>query len=777
LLVTGLPSQAADLSGTVTDPAGARVAGATVNLYSAATLIRTARTGVEGTFDFPELASGVYLLECAQEGFQRQSRRLALSGTSESVTITLELAGLHQDVVVIASKLPELLSEATKSVSVIRGEELAERNAVLLTDAMLQVPALQLQQLGSPGSISSFRFRGLRPEDTAIVVDGFRFLDPSDNKGSARPLLSDLVLNEIDRVEVLRGAGSVLHGTNAIGGTVSMTSQQTAAPLRAELSLQGGSLGLFQASAGAGGRVGDRFSFWAHTDHVNYTRGIDEHDTYRNNSPGVRATVEITPQARVFAKLYRTDSFLFVNRSPSPLPVVPPLPSGQTVREAVACSARQAPCPDEDANFYSQFDDPDSHQRNRFLGLAVRLDHQVNDLWSYSAGSQGLRTRRRFDNGRAVEPLAQQLGFTDGGTATNFFEGELDQFFLRNSFALLPSNTLHAGFEINRMALDQTSFGLTSEAVQTSYAFTLKNDARLLGDRLLVQLAFEAQRFALDRPRFSDPARNPYASVDDFDIPSTYNGDASLGYLFASGTKVRIHAGNGYRSPALFERFGASGTSPFLSFFGSPLLHPERTTFIDGGIDQSALGNTLQLGATYFYTHLQTIIDFGSTPADPFGRSFGYFNRKGGIARGVELSASFRPARLLDLNVSYTLTKSQERTATSSGSTRSLGISEHQFSFGLAVRPTSRLSLHLQGNAISDYDFPLFGIVFTIPGQTYRFPGYAVLNLSGRYTVHEGERMKARWIGRVDNLLDNEYHQAGFLAPKATVRTGIEMEF
>jgi outer membrane receptor protein involved in Fe transport len=251
-----------------------------------------------------------------------------------------------------------------------------------------------------------------------------------------------------------------------------------------------------------------------------------------------------------------------------------------------------------------------------------------------------------------------------------------------------------------------------------------------------------------------------------------------LAYFEAStGTKLRAHAGNGHRSPSLYERFGSGGTGDFRSYYGNPQLRPERSVFIDGGIDQYLFRETLRLSATYFYTRLQTVSAFGATPNDPFGRGFGYLNLSGGHARGVELSVTSRPTGFLEIDGSYTLTKSNQRSTTSAGTTRVLGLSDHQFTLGAAVNPTQRLRLHILATGASDYDFPVFGLTFAIPGSTYRFPGYARLDLTGTYVVHRGERSRVEWITRVDNLLNREYYQGGFIVPKATVRSGVRWAF
>jgi outer membrane cobalamin receptor len=325
--------------------------------------------------------------------------------------------------------------------------------------------------------------------------------------------------------------------------------------------------------------------------------------------------------------------------------------------------------------------------------------------------------------------------------------------------------------------MDQTAFGLTIGAVQRSLTFGISHQIRLLEGRWQSQVALQAQRYRLEPPRFSNNTQNPFAAVDRLDLPAAYSRDASTAYFIAaSGTKVRLHAGTGYRAPSLYERFGSSG-SAFRSYYGNPQLRPERSWSIDGGFDQFVFHEKLQVSGTYFHTHLTTIIDFGATPKDAFGRSFGYLNLKGGNARGVELSFSSRPSALLELTGSYTYSKSSQTSPTSAGTTRVLGLAGHQFTAGVNVKPGPRVNLNLLATGTSDYDFPVFGITFAIPGATYRFPGFFRLDLTGAYTLSRSEKRRVRWVTRVDNLLNRQYYQGGFLAPKAVVRSGIRIDF
>jgi outer membrane receptor protein involved in Fe transport len=625
-----------------------------------------------------------------------------------------------------------------------------------------------VQQLGGPGRVASYRFRGLRPEDSAIFLDGFRFQDAADNRRSARPFLSDLLLAGADRVEVTRGANSTLYGSNAVGGLINVISEQARRPLAGYLSVQGGSLGLAQGRVGIGSG-GPRGSLNLDLTHVNYTRGIDSNDDYRNTGGAARATLRLSPQWTLFTRFLMSDSFSLLNQDPSPVSNLPLLPEGQFIYDAVAY-------PESGATFYPQIDDPDYRQTNRVYSGALRLEHHVNSAWSQSFGYQSLRTRRFYDDGPGLSPLGASLGYDQlFSTGPRSYDGDLDELFWRHDLSVrdFDSLRLHLGWE--HTALNQMEFGETTDADQSAVSLAAQYQMRLMQGRLHLSLAGGTQRFRLDAPVFSDATGNPYQATSEIDVPSSYHGDSSVAYFVAAtNTKVRGHVGNGFRAPSLYERFGSGGSG---FYYGDPRLKPERSLFVDAGIDQYFWEDNLQAGVTYFYTRLQTIIDFNATPNDPFGRSFGYLNRTGGLARGFELFISARPGSRASFKASYTFTNSDQPSTTSAGTTRSLGIYDHQFTFALAVSPSPSLHLQLQTSAVSDHDFPLFGVLFPFPAGTFRFPGYVRADLTGSYLLHSAEHSSLRLLARVDNLLNREYYHGGFLAPKATARAGLHWNF
>jgi vitamin B12 transporter len=86
-------------------------------------------------------------------------------------------------------------------------------------------------------------------------------------------------------------------------------------------------------------------------------------------------------------------------------------------------------------------------------------------------------------------------------------------------------------------------------------------------------------------------------------------------------------------------------------------LHPDRSSSIDGGIDQRLWNSRVQLSATYFYTRLSQLIIFETGINPPFG---GYRNRGGAIASGFEFSSTVAATRRLQFNAAYTYTNSRQ---------------------------------------------------------------------------------------------------------------------
>ena len=780
------------ITGRITDPQGAGVPGAIVTLYARERSVRiTTMTDTTGEYHIEKLAPGEYLMEADAMGFAPVvAQRLRVEqGQTATLNVPLELAGVRAEVVVTASDTAQTVDEVSKAITVLRRREMDERAEYSISEALRTVPGLRVQQLGGPGAFVSIKTRGLRNQDTAVLIDGLRFRDPTASQGDASGYLSDLNVTGTSRIEVLRGSGSSLYGTNAIGGVVNIVTDEGGGPFHGNLLAEGGGLGLFRGRAQvAGGASDDRILYSAAVSHLNVSRGVDRDDAARNTSGQGRVSFRLTPTATLSGRIYSADSFLQLNGSPQAIGTLPP--SGIVKAQPLSLAELrryEAGAPQNQlsagaATFIPSVNDPDNSRATRFFSGAVIFAQRPTEKFGYSVSYHRLRTDGQFRNGPGG------VSFQPKGTTRSDFDGRIQTLNARSDFQIGRTNFITAGYEfenekyINRSFQVNPADNSTVDVTQRSHTLFVQDQLRLLDDRLQLSAAFRAQFFSLSRPQFTPVASAPYQNLTFEAPPNAYTGDGSIAYLFReSGTKVRAHVGNGYRAPSLYERFGTFFSSFFgYSVYGDPRLRPERSLAFDAGVDQTLYNNRLRASATYFYTRLQDEIAFnfsGAIPQpDPFGRFGGYLNTKGGLARGVELSVAAAPTRSLDLNAAYTYTNSDQRRPLVDNVIRSFATPDHQFSFVATQRFGRRIFVNFDLTATSDYLAPIFDSR-SFSSRVYSFDGLIKADFGASYTLPLSEARSLRFFGNVENLLNREYYESGFRTPGRTGRAGAIFNF
>jgi iron complex outermembrane receptor protein len=796
-LAASIHAQTSDtsISGHVKDPQNANVPGATITLYGrdrSFSLITT--TDSSGAYNFKHLAPGEYLVEAQASGFAIAAAQ-SVSVTRDQTTtydIALQLSGLRSSVVITASDTPQTVDEVSKALTVVDMREIEERNEIQIPEALRVVPGLRVQQLGGPGSFTSIKTRGLPSEDTAVLIDGLRFRDAAATQGDASGYLEDLIVTDVSRLEVLRGSGSSLYGSNAVGGVINIVTNEGGGPIHGSLLGEGGGLGLFRTRAQlAGGLSNNRVVYSGGLSFLNVTRGVDDNDETRNTSGQGRVLFRLAPTATLSGRIYAAKSRLQLNNNPQGIGALPPTGIIEAIPLSRAEQLRfEAGVPASDLNigaatFVPDTNDPDALREGSFFDGAIIFTQRPSEAFGYTISYQGLATNRSSING----PLG--LGFQPfGGTTRSDFDARIHTLNARVDIQTRGVNFLTGGYEFENESFRNPSIQVNPadnsdvDVSQRSHALFMQDQLRLLDDRLQISGAFRAQFFRLQQPIFTPAASAPYTGITFQSPPAAYTGDGSIAYTFrSSGTKLRGHIGNGYRAPSLFERFGTAFDSFFgYSVFGDPRLEPERSLAADAGIDQSFSNNRVRVSATYFYTELRKIIIFDFSglidfTTDPFGRFGGYLNTNGGIARGAEVELRATPIRTLNLTAAYTFTKAQQRTPQVPGTIRSLIIPDHQFSIVATQSIGRRVLVNFDFSASSDY----FGAVFdtnTFSSRGYRFKGYAKADIGASYSLPlKSERTQLRFFGYVDNVFDREYFESGFRTPGRTGRAGASLIF
>jgi vitamin B12 transporter len=765
----------ATLAGTVKDPQGRAVVGAAITLVSRTGSAGSATTSdSHGAYRFHGLPDGGYLVRVEAPGFAAylaENIRLA-EGASEDRDVTLQLAGVREEVVVTAASTPQAPEEVSKAVTVIGQADAEARDNAALSDVVDTAPGVRVQQLGGPGAFTTIQIRGMRDQDTALLVDGLRLRDASATQADASGLIEDLLFTDASRVEVMRGSGSSLYGTNAIGGIVNVITDEGGGRTRGSVLLEGGSLDAFRGRAKvAGDWAGGRIQYSLGVARTDVTSGVGGDQPFRDTNVQGRITFHLSPTVQLVARMFAGDSFGKVFGEPD------------TLGNATGAGILNAIAGGTNATFLPAPDDPDDTRAARFVTGALILTGQPTSKLDYSVSYQTVANSRRYGNGPAG------LGYQPFDNTRSLYDGRIQTVNAHVNYRLGANNLITAGYEFENenYANDNTDSGnaLAASGVnvtQASHTVFAQDQVRLFGDRLQLSGAVRAQYFSLDTPVFTPTAFAPYQGSAFPAPPAAYTGDGSIAYFFRqSGTKVRAHVGRGYRGPSLFERFGA-GFDPVYGYsvYGDPRLTPEHSLGFDTGIDQGLIRGRLKLSASYFYTSLENVITFDSSglidpSTDPWGRFIGYRNSRGGISRGLETSAAAAPTRSLNITAAYTYIDAIERVPLVSNVLQTFVVPKNQFSFVATERATSRLLLTLDTRQSSNYLAPVYGSDFIT--QVYRFDGIRKVNLGASYTIPLSEFHSVRLFARAENIFNQTYFENGFPTPGRTAMGGLQFEF
>ena len=201
-----------------------------------------------------------------------------------------------EQIVVSATRTPQLLTKVGASVTVISEDVLRDRQVIAVSDVIAQTPGVTFSRNGGIGGTTSLRIRGAETDQTVVVIDGVKLNDPAAAGGGYN--FANLLAGDIQRIEILRGSQSTLWGSQAIGGVVNIITADPQNPFEASATAEGGSFGTGYATAGVGGKS-DRASWRIAGDYLT-TEGVSafvrgtERDGYKNGGFSGRGRVALS---------------------------------------------------------------------------------------------------------------------------------------------------------------------------------------------------------------------------------------------------------------------------------------------------------------------------------------------------------------------------------------------------------------------------------------------------------------------------------------------------
>ena len=224
-------------------------------------------------------------------------------------------------VVVTASRTQQRLRDAIPHTTVLTEKEIRDSQAVDLPTLLRSEAGFEMAQTGGIGAVPSpLSLRGASTARTLILIDGVRMEDA----GFSFTALQHIMLDQVERVEIVRGNVSSLYGSNAVGGVIQVFTKRGQGTPAASASFMAGSRNTSDLHVGYGGELGDtRFSLSASRFDTKGFSAIDpalaplanpDPDGYRNQGLSFSASHRLTRAHEIGIAVFGTEAWIDYDR-------------------------------------------------------------------------------------------------------------------------------------------------------------------------------------------------------------------------------------------------------------------------------------------------------------------------------------------------------------------------------------------------------------------------------------------------------------------------------
>ncbi len=525
------------------------------NVYLRGTVMGAA-TNDQGNFEIINAPAGNFILTISMIGFQLHEIPISV----EEKTVDLGMVNLQaialqsQPIIVTAGRQEQLLQDVSVSVGNVTSEEIEYRNAVSVNDALQYVSGLNLtgSQINIRGSSGYSRGIGSR---VLMLLDGIPYMT-GDTKETK---FESLQINQVDRIEIVKGAGSALYGSSAIGGVINIISKKIDPEPSLNVQLYGGSY------------ADPYYSQWKWTDRTRLFSGIkfaysnkpgkigfrigashDQNDSYKKND---------------WMKRYYLSGMMTIDISPF-----------QELRISTTYMARNS------ANFL--------YWKNLSNAL-VPPDDQLNDeveaqRWHVSADYRHVLDHDRFYTAKVLwfrnrfdDNIGEEENLEGNQSVSDYWDGEFQYNFTQGK------HQLTLGVETNASRVSSNIF----------------SDKTGQSGAIFVQDEFKWKKFLAVIPGF----RVDYFSLENVGNDFQINPKIGIVYKPWEGSAFRGSAGRGFRAPSIAEVF-TNTTASGLKVIPNLDLKPERSISGELGYNHF-LGKKIFFDFAIFYNRFWDLIE------------------------------------------------------------------------------------------------------------------------------------------------------------------------
>ena len=552
------------LRGTVRSTQGAPIHGAMVGVAGSALYTQT---DISGRYRLAAVPAGEVRVRAAAIGYSPQATVVSLTGgDSTTADFTLEPSPLELTPLdVVSTKLPRFGDHPVTSVAQVSEQEIDRRAVNTIDEAVDKVPAIQflngqINIRGSTGYVQGLNSRVL------LLVDGVPM-----NQGDRGGINWDLVpVDQIERVDILKGAGSSLYGSSALGGVVNLTTRDVPSGVHERVRFTGGiyanpphPVWEFRDQSGFQGGGDGTWSYGNETvgasisGGARHSDGYREEDTQQHWQVAAKTRWQASPRTRLDLSGAWADDKYDV-----------PL-SWCTQGQCLDLGQSYQPFKTDTGGRASWTD-----SRKGYIAAHART--VVSDRFAWQARGSWYRTDF-FDQRRDTSEFG----------ISNRFGGEL-----RAEAHPDSSRTVLVGTEATFSDVTSDVFGNHSQTEFSAYGQSEQSIGR-------------------GGARINAGARIDFLAVDGGSLSAVVSprlgGSVPLG---RAGGALRASVGRGFRAPSLAERYVSLVAAEFgLRVVPNPNLQPETAWSFEVGGTTAPFLHFMRADAALFWTEARQLIE------------------------------------------------------------------------------------------------------------------------------------------------------------------------
>ena len=465
---------------------------------------------------------------------------------TSSVLANMERNSELETIVVSESYLPTSTDASTASIAVLDATVLQGMNKTQLSDAIRTVSGVMIEEQGGAGGLVAVSIRGSEGNFTKVLLNGVALNDPTNVRGGSYDLnlLNGIAL---DRVEVVKGPQSVIHGSDALAGVVHLITQRPGSTVEPTLMLELGEKGFGLARVSAGfdlGAAGVSLDLASH-DSGELIRGSER----ATDSANLQFAWDVSDRDLVEGQLHYLDG----ERSS-----FPEQSGGPVFAQSPAL---------EVSDYRSEL-------------IALNWQCQWSDAWQ----SELKVNRLDFSEQTDSPGILPYSSVPPNGSDATFKQTTISMIHRLNVF---EEHQLAFGLDYRDEEGDSKGY--------LGFGFKIPTDYRLSRDTLgaFVQLRSElSERISLDlSTRFDDPSSDGNQHT------------SRLGLKFDANDAITLRAnwGQAFKLPSFFALGHA--------LVGNPTLKPEEATGFDVAMDWR-ISPSFNVTAARFENRYRNLIDF-----------------------------------------------------------------------------------------------------------------------------------------------------------------------